>query len=56
MVQSEIAVTEEADKAAADEVRRRMALAQSGMARPAPTDPRQISRQWGTRARPSSAP
>jgi hypothetical protein len=54
MVQSEIAVTGEADKAAADEVRVRMALAQGSMSRPAPTDPRQISRQWGTRARPSS--
>jgi hypothetical protein len=52
MVQTDIANTQAADRAAADDARRRMAAAVGTT--DGPVDPRQISLQWGTRARPSS--
>lgn len=51
MVQAETAPTQEADSAAQEERRRMM---QQMAARQTPSDPRQVSLQWGTRARPSS--
>ena len=53
MVQTEIAMTQKADEAAQAEVRRRMEQA-TGESQERPSDPRQLSLQWGTRARPSN--